>query len=307
MGDAFRELARTLDPAEAWFVVAIAAALAAFLLWQAFRALKRARVVEDTPTSLIRSAAQGYCELFGHGELLPGAPIRAPLTGRTCLWWEYSVEEKVRSGKNTHWRVLEQDVSGSLFALDDPTGRCVVDPDGAEVIGPEVRTWYGDGPRPMTGPDHGARWSLGHRYRYKESVIHPETQLLAIGMFETHADPHTSSDAQREVALKLAEWKRDQDRLLARFDADGDGRIDVHEWEAARREAQREVGGELAERALAAGVDLMREPRDGRPYILTTYDQETLVGKRRWVARFALAGAALCGGLAVALLVARSG
>ena len=305
MGDAFRDLARSLDPGAAWFALAVAAALAGFLVWQAFRALRRARLVEDTPTSLIRSAAQGYCELVGNGELMPGPPIRAPLTGATCLWWEYAVEEKVRSGKNTRWQTVEADVSGSLFALEDPTGRCLVDPDGAEVIGPASVVWYGDGPRPMLGPDQGSRWGIGHRYRYTQRLIAPGVRLLAIGTFETVADPHTSSDAQREVAVKLAAWKRDPATLKARFDADRDGQVDLQEWEAARRAAQREVQAELDDRALSPGVHLMRDPRDDRPYILSTYDQETLAGKRRWVARFALAGAGACAWFALALLVAR--
>lgn len=307
MIEAFREFARGLEAPETWFIVALAATVGGFALAQAFRALKRARLVEDTPTSLIRSAAQGYCELFGHAELMPGAPIRAPLTATTCIWWEYKVEEKTRSGKNSRWRVIEQDVSGSLFALDDTTGRCVVDPDGAEVIGPAPQTWYGNTPRPMLGPAAGSRWGLGNDYRYTQRLIPPETQLLAIGFFETHADPHSSSDAQRELALKLAEWKRDSGHLKARFDADGDGQVDLQEWEAARRAAQREVGAQLAERALTPGVHLMREPRDGRPYLLSTHDQDTLAGKRRWIARFALLGAACCAGLAVALLLARGG
>jgi hypothetical protein len=307
MGAAFHEFAHGLEPGAAWAIVAIAAAIAVFLLWQAFRALRRARLVEDTPTSLIRSAAQGYCELFGHGELMPGPPIRAPLSGATCLWWEYSIEEKVRSGKNTHWRTLEADVSGSIFALDDPTGRCLVDPDGAEVIGPAAVVWYGDGPRPLLGPDQGARWGLGHRYRYSQRVIPTGTLLLAMGTFETVGDPHASLDAQREVAAKLTAWKRDPAALKARFDADRDGQVDLQEWEAARLAAQREVQAELADQALSPGVHLMRDPRDDRPYILTTYDQETLAGRRRWVARFALLGSALCAWFALALFVARGG
>lgn len=307
MGDAFREFARALEPAEAWTALAVAAAAGAFLLWQALRALKRARLVEDTPTSLIRSAAQGYTELFGHGELMPGPPIRAPLTGETCLWWEFAVEEKVRSGKNTRWQTVEHDVSGSIFALDDPTGRCLIDPDGAEVIGPAETTWHGDGPRPMLGPANGSRWGIGHRYRYRQRTIPTGSMLLAIGTFETVGDPHASADAQREVAQKLAAWKRDPGGLRARFDADGDGQVDVAEWEAARREARRQVEAELAEQALSPGVHLLRDPRDGRPFILTTYDQETLTGRRRWVARFALLGTALCAWFALALFVARGG
>lgn len=307
MSGGFAGFARALDPGEAWFAAAIAAAACGFLLWQAFRALRFARVVEDTPTSLVRSAAQGYVELNGYGELVPGPPILAPLTRRACLWWEYAVEEKVRSGKSSHWRIVEQDTSGSLFALEDTTGRCLVDPDGAHVIGPKAQVWHGDGPRPMVGPGHGASWSFGHRYRYRERVLPVGARLLAIGFFETHSDPATSTDAQREVALKLAAWKRDRGALKARFDADGDGQVDQHEWERARAEAQREVGAELAERALTPGVHLMRDPRDRRPYILSTHDQETLAGRRRWVARLTLLGAAACGWFALAVALARVG
>jgi len=301
----FGEFARTLEPGEAWALVAVTLAASAGTLWWALGALRRARLFEDTPTSLIRSAAQGYCELNGYGELMPGDPIRAPLTGTPCLWWEYSVEEKVRSGKNRHWRTIEHDVSGALFALDDPTGRCVVDPDGAEVIGSLKQVWHGGSPRPMLGPAAGSSWGLGQQYRYTERRIAPESRLLAIGFFETHADPHTSVDAQRELALKLGDWKRDQAALKARFDADRDGQIDAAEWEAARRTAQAEVGAQLDARALTPGVNLMREPRDGRPFILSTLDQDALVSRKRWHARFGLIATLLGGGFAAALVAAR--
>lgn len=305
MVERFAEFARALEPAEAWMLVGLAVAIAAWGLWWGFRGLKRARLVEDTPTSLIRSAAQGYCELWGYAELMPGEPIRAPLTGTPCVWWEFKVEEKVKHGKNRQWRLVEHDVSGALFALDDPTGRCLVDPDGAEIVGGERQVWHGGSPRPRLGPGVGAGWGFGHDFRYTERRIAPESRMLAIGFFETHADPHTSSDAQREVALKLAEWKRDQAALRARFDADRDGQIDAAEWEAARRAAQGEVQAHLAERALTPGVHLMRQPRDGRPYLLSTFDQETLAGRKRWQARLGLLATILCSSAAAALLIAR--
>ena len=59
--------------------------------------------MEDTPTSKIRSAAQGYVELSGHGELMEGPKIIAPLTSKYCTWYSYKVEERRRSGKNSQW------------------------------------------------------------------------------------------------------------------------------------------------------------------------------------------------------------
>jgi len=51
----------------------------------AFYFFSRKRMMENTPTSRIRSAAQGFVELEGTGLLLEGPPIIAPLSGMTCV------------------------------------------------------------------------------------------------------------------------------------------------------------------------------------------------------------------------------
>src|SRR5690606_12937216 len=100
---------------EFWVITGLlaAAAFAAFVF--SFHFLRRARLLEDVPTSRIRSAAQGYCELDGIARLLDGPAIAGPLTGLPCVWWEYRIEEKVTtgSGKNrtSHWRTLERRAS----------------------------------------------------------------------------------------------------------------------------------------------------------------------------------------------------
>ncbi|HET7395548.1 MAG TPA: hypothetical protein VFK12_03845, partial [Gammaproteobacteria bacterium] len=80
----------TAGPGDFWITAGIAvllalAGFAGFLLF-----LRRLRFVEETPQSLIRSAAQGYVELQGACRLMPGAPIIAPLTRQPCVWWSYS-------------------------------------------------------------------------------------------------------------------------------------------------------------------------------------------------------------------------
>ena len=58
-----------------WLVAAVAGGA-----WFAFRWLHIARMIEDTPTSRIRSAAQGYVELAGRCRALGSTPNLAPLT-----------------------------------------------------------------------------------------------------------------------------------------------------------------------------------------------------------------------------------
>ena len=84
-----------------WAIGLLIAALVSFVF--SFITLHRKRIIEDTPTSKIRSAAQGYIELIGHGQLMEGQPIIAPLTGTICTWYKYSVDEHRQSGKNSKW------------------------------------------------------------------------------------------------------------------------------------------------------------------------------------------------------------
>ena len=48
----------------------------------AYATLARKRLIEDTPTSRIRSAPQGFVELAGVAGVFEGEPIIAPLTQR---------------------------------------------------------------------------------------------------------------------------------------------------------------------------------------------------------------------------------
>ena len=305
MRDAIADIAREMTPGAVIGTLFVLASMVAIGAYHLRRGLKRARLLEDTPTSLIRSAAQGYCELNGYAELLPGATVRSPLTGAPCCWWRYEVAEYVKAGKNSRWQVIETDVSGAVFALDDPTGRCIIDPDGADVIPSRSRTWYGAGQRPTLGWEHAPRFGLGQRYRYREQVLLPEAALFAIGWFETVGDPFSGADAQRELAAKLAEWKRQPQQLMARFDRDRDGKLDAAEWEAARGAAKAEVGAELEQRALAPGVNVLRLARDGRPFLLSTIPQAELVARCRWQARASLLAIALAAWLVFEILTAR--
>lgn len=83
--------------------------------------------MQDTPTSHIRSAAQGYNEFQGIAKLLPGEPIIAPLTKKNCVCYKYKVEEKqshyVRGRSGTSWQLYESGVSDGVFFLQGKTGK----------------------------------------------------------------------------------------------------------------------------------------------------------------------------------------
>lgn len=272
------EWARTAPADDFWITAAVLVGLTIAGFIGAFYYFLRKRIIEDTPTSRIRSAAQGYVELTGIGKLMEGPPIIAPLTGTPCTWYSYEIEERRRSRRRTRWVTIDRGTSEELFLLEDETGTCVIDPEWAGVTPAARDIWYGSTARPSGGPGSGRRWFSGGRYRYTEQRLHPGEPLFAIGLFETVGGAGGHFNVDGDVRTLLREWKRDSEQLLEKFDYNRDGDIDVREWEAVRQQALREVMARHAERKTVEPMNLMTATHDRRrPYILSAVPQDHLV------------------------------
>jgi len=288
-----------VEPVEYWLFLAAVAAAGAWGFIRGFRWWHWARLIEDTPTSRVRSAAQGYVELTGTGRRMAGAPVIAPLSKLPCTWWSYTVERRVRDNRNRlKWRVVSRRVSDSLFYLEDETGRCIIDPEGADVLPAATDSWYGETPLPVAGPPvHRGFRGFGSDYRYRESRMHDGDPLYAIGWFRTEGNVQPGAVEEEVVAL-LRQWKRNQAVLLERFDADGDGTLSLPEWEKAREAAHEQIMTERRRHAAEPGVHILERPRDDRPLLLAAGDAERLARRYRW---HAVAGLVAFLGAATAL------
>jgi len=93
----------TASPQDFWIWCAILGVMAALSGYGIFHFIRRARLIEDTPTAKVRSAAQGYLELIGRGKYLGDKPLVAPLTGTPCTWYSYKIEREATrsSAKST--------------------------------------------------------------------------------------------------------------------------------------------------------------------------------------------------------------
>ena len=315
MSDKLFQQIGQIPPLKFWLLASAAALATAAAFWFAFRWLGRARVIEDMPTSRIRSAPQGYVELDGTARMMDGEPIVAPLSSRPCCWFRYKVERRGDKG----WYRVEGGSSDGLFLLEDGTGRCIVDPEGAEVTPGERRVWRGsrrqpDTTMPSTHDESTllrvGRWlgrnALGSsRYRYTEELILDGMPLYAIGEFKT-LDELDHRLARQEIARGLLrEWKRDSTALQARFDANGDGRVDEQEWTEARRQAQREAARQQQAQSQRQIPHLLFRPASGRPFLISTHPQFALARRYRWMAAGAAAGFLLAGGLVTWLITVR--
>jgi hypothetical protein len=279
------------DPYDFWFWLLMLSVAVVGGGWLAFRFLHIARMLEDTPTSRVRSAAQGYVELVGRSKALVGASNVAPLTERPCVWWRFRIQRRTGSsgrGQRTKWHTVQSGRSTQPFVLEDDTGECIVQPAGAEVLTAETTTWYGDTAWPTLAP--GRRAPFGEpEYRYHEERIYEHEQVHVLGHFRTHSGtPHTDRDA--DVAALLAEWKQDQVALVRRFDADGDGKVSVEEWERARDEARQAVTQRHLEQPVPAAVHVIARPESRQLFLIAAYPEKELARRLRRRALLAFVG-----------------
>ncbi|MBB3048296.1 hypothetical protein FHR99_002570 [Litorivivens lipolytica] len=247
-----------------------------------FSALKKARLIEDTPTSKIRSAPQGYVEIIGLCEVHPeNGPLHAKLTGNPCVWYRYKIERYESSGKNSRWRTLESQSSKTPIVLNDQTGRCFVHPDGADVSPRHTRTWHGNSRYPSSPKNTSSLF--GRRYRYTESVIEPGQMLYALGHFETLHPPSMESQARSNTNALITAWKRDYDQLIERFDTNTDGEIDLQEWEAVREAAHRQALQDASDNYDNTPVNVMSySPVKRQPFLISTREPKALSRRYRW-------------------------
>ncbi len=271
---------------------------------QFYRKLIRARAIEDTPTSKIRSAAQGYVELEGRCEALEGQPLSAPLTRTPCLWYRYRIERYESGDKTGRWRTIDSGTSNAQFQLDDGTGTCVVDPAQAEVKPRHREVWHGN----LRWPSPGMRRRsalIGGSYRYTEERLIPGEHAYVLGAFRTlRSDP--AAEKTRRVAAWLANLKRDRPRLLEVYDTNRNGDIELREWEVARQNAIRQVERELAQEAAAPPISVIGRTGDSRrPFIIGCKPQHQLAQRYRWGSAAGLVLALIGNSLALWLLYAR--
>ena len=214
--------------------------------------LRRSKAYALEATSRIATAAQGYVELQGRGLAnLTSSMCSSPVTMRPCIWFRTTLYR--RSLLDKDWKLTDEGLTLTSFVLDDGSGRCVVNTEGAEMLGlTSYTTEQGD-------------------ERWVEEILKPDTTLTLLGEFKTVGDPASTRPITQEVGELLGEWKRDSKRLLQRFDLNHDGVIDLKEWELARKLAQSTVQHNRANTPLTTATHTLSAPSSGALFLISTY------------------------------------
>lgn len=225
----------------------------AFNLW-------RYLAIAKAPVSSIASAAQGYVELSGIATKEP--PISTPRHGEPCVWfrsWTFA-----RDHKNL-WRLVDYTQSKQVFQLEDDSGVCTVNPQGAEVVHLPRRTSY------------------QHNHRYVEEYLPANQPLYLIGHLDTRHHFTSEVTIKKHMGHLISDWKANPTKMLFRFDLDRNGEIDQEEWEKARAEARAEVSLQLMNQAHTGDFEIAA-PTNGQLYLLSGMSPDFLRSSYRcWI------------------------
>lgn len=131
--------------------------------------------------------------------------MSAPLTGRSCVWFDIKVEENVYTAKTDQndsdhrWAVVRAQTSTQPIEIVEGGARILADPTGATVYYGGWSEWYGPFPDPEernpelysgeTVPGGSGRIEVmgdpARRFRYTEKYVFPDQPVFAFGLVET--------------------------------------------------------------------------------------------------------------------------
>jgi hypothetical protein len=238
----------------------------AFSLFAAIFNYWRLLKITEAPISTIVSAAQGYIELHGIATTLK--PFKTPYHGIPCVWYRASVYanrvENPYSKKVVDHRLLEYSESDTLFQLKDQTGTCLVNPNGAEIIFFEKRTFVKN--------DH----------RYVEEFLPAGKRLYVLGQLDTRHDQVDSEVINKEVRNILTDLKTRPQHMLNRYDHNRNGEIDMEEWELARQDAIKQAHAKYAMKTHTGSFTLVK-PTDNQLFLISAKaPHELATSYRMW-------------------------
>ncbi len=225
-----------------------------YSFFKGFFALRFKRLVENTPTSKIRSIAVGLVEIYG--KIVPQstqpAPsnklLESPFGGKKCVYYKYTVEVE-RSDKNgKYWKTVKKGSEGVPFYLQDDTGKVLVDPRTANVpIDPDAyydtRSSSGIGKEPSQRIhtfckthkiSHTGWFGVKEVMRYTECYLEPNEKLYVLGTAASRSATGISgSSAVGSENLIITKGKHDKVFYIS----------DTHETEVIQYYKLKVIGG----------------------------------------------------------------
>lgn len=184
--------------------------------------LKQKRLIENTPTSKIRSIAMGLVEIYGAVVPKEAGILKSAFSAKDCVYCKYTIEEYRSSGKSHQWVTVKSGEMAVPFFLKDETGAVLVDPKEANMEIPmdfEFRSgWNNDPPQQIqqflisNGMDFEGFLGFNKTMRYREYIIEPGNNLYVMGTAADNPDfSHMGgADAVNSAHIRIQKGANDK-------------------------------------------------------------------------------------------------
>jgi hypothetical protein len=153
--------------------------------------LKQKRLIENIPTSKVRSLAMGLVEISGEAKLADKHALKSPFSNKDCVYYKYTVEEYCKQGKSHKWVTRKKGAESVNFYLKDATGAVLVDPKGANIDIPadnEFKSKWGRDPPAVVMNFLKAKnisfegfFGANKTMRYREYFLAPKDKVYLMG------------------------------------------------------------------------------------------------------------------------------
>ena len=275
-----------------------------------FTRLRRKRLIENTPTSTIRSAPMGLVEVVG--KATRAKTLISPIEKKTCILYRYTVERYQSNGKNSSWvQVAKGDSYNCPFEIEDKTGRITVVPKMCELITDKDYEFTSGIGRGLTQEminfleEHNIKYHafLGnYQMRLREWIIEPGDNVYVLGVAQK--DGNFLNDHQAKVYRRLEELKS-QPGAVDEADLDKDGTISQEEWGLFTKRIEQKV----LEEEIACGQQPINDVVIGKSgkevFILSDKSQKDLTKALAWQAFGGIWGGAILATAMLAYLIWR--
>ncbi|MCD6585113.1 MAG: hypothetical protein J7K96_05055 [Desulfobacteraceae bacterium] len=235
------------------------------------------RMVENTPTSKVRSFSMGMVELAGKAGLY--YDLRSSGTKTHCVYYRCRYYKYQKTSDGSRWSLTRSVSSGKIpFYIDDGTGRVLIKPKGAIFNIPMVtQSFQGSYIPTLALQLHDPNTKM------VEEMIPQGARLYVLG--SAHIEKHGRKF--RDIITDKLRALKHSPETMAEYDINGDGQIDVNEWDAARSDVERMVYAEsLANGPGESESVVIEKPRFGLLPFIIADSEKNLVRKlmfRTWI------------------------
>lgn len=205
----FNFLPMTSDKLESIFYFSLGLLGSLWVFWEGFNTLKLKRLVENIPTSKIRSMAMGLVEVYAQAYPYGASLLMSPLSQIKCVYYRYTIEEYKKKGNDNDWVVIDKGSTSIPFIIKDETGSAMVDPKEADFdlsLFFNYKTGFWNGPPETIARflqknkiEYTRSFGMHKKMRFTEYLIKPESFIYVLGT----AQANTYINGNQETG----EWK----------------------------------------------------------------------------------------------------